>query len=915
MKKITAYLLTLVLLVALFPVGTTSAAKLGDKPYYIVNIGGGFKDIPYAYDMPMFYTFAMNAETKEPRISVGGKEGIPEIAQYLKENFNARPDGTRYFQLCLVHDAFHAKAEDVVYHDAGKEMTKIWLEKFLAEYSRIGGKLDGIIVDLEYIESHAYYLKDYYDGKRNKTQNKNIYHDIVSDSRYVTQIRNTLVEAGFEFYEDPDGDKSELWCLYTTSGMEGHKNCYNIWNALMDNMECDAITESVYEPLIKYYPNATVSDYHAADFKGWIKALDNFGAIRSWNTNKAGNVSNYNSYSKRPELSFYGSDANPAYKNPPSYTPAVYEASSFHTMQYDINLMKDMYNSTDNGRINVWVADHVYNVDMPDWDIALDGSKATYSYTPYYSEVMYHLGMLNPEPFLGFVVAASTLKRGYEVQTCMEVLSDLMVELTRVAGSSDRKPIMTQSSWNGSYILSGMYSAGRNIWRLTPDTSVVSLKDFKVAGDDPTFSVNGLTIKFPGGKILEDSKIREVGTCGYWIETAADVYPIITGTADRYAQNPSYLENFEGYKAGAAFTSASALPKACWEVDGSATIQANGNNKVLKMTGNAIIKNVKLPKNITAGDEYAKQQAWEVTFTLPEGDYGALTLLSTGEKDGALKVEKGKVYYDEKGSYKELEGVTLAAGTYTLKREVNFRDAAAYTSSYTVYDAAGNVAGQVKDVPMIADLLLPVQGISVKVIGAANAVFVDDYKLYPTGMNTVFELYETKFGQELADVTVKRTDETAYRLSWLNATDSVKSYSVVAAYYNGDALVSEKVIEKLTITPGTDGVTTGVVEKGSDGQTLLVYLRDDDTIADVPTGDGGTADGSGNNNGNNNGNTNAPSGNGDSANTPNAPTDGAEGEKKGGAVMIIVIAVIVVAAGACGAFLWLKKKKTGNKDA
>ena len=911
MKKMTAYILILVLVASMLPMGS-SAAKLGDKPFYFVNVSGGFGDLPNCYSMPMFYTYPMTADSKEPRVSYAGTDNVAEIAQKLKEDFNSRPVGTRYFQYCAMYTVLHAKAETVVYYDVAKEMVKKWLETFLKEYSRIGGELDGVVIDLEYIESHAYYLRDYYKGTRNKTKNERIYHEIVSDSRYKTQIRDALEDAGFKFFEDPKGEKPEIWCTYSSEGQPGHENCYSIWNALMDNRECAAITEAVYDPLVKYYPNASVCDYQSGDFKGWVKSVDNFGAIRSWNLNKAGNTSNYNSYSTRPVKAFYGTDSAPNYAIPPSYNKAYYAPSSFQNAQFDVNLIKDMYTSTDNGNISLWVADYLYNIESKEWDVELEGSVTTYSNTPYYSELVYHYSLMDPKPLLGFAVQSRIFKHGGEYETCIKVLSELMVELTRVAGASDRKPIWTKSNWSGGYVMSGMYAAGRNIWRLTPDTTLVSLKDFKVAGDAPTFSVDGLTIKFPGGKIIEDGKISEVGSCGYWIETPADVYPVITGTADRYRENPAYLENFEGYQVGAEFTSKTALLKGTWDAVGSAAIRANGNNKVLQLTGSTTVANMKLPKNVTAGDEYAKQQVWEITFTLPEGNYGALTLLSCCDKDGGLKVEKGKVYYDEKGSFKELEGVTLGAGTYTLLRTVDFRKEKAYTNSYTLYNAAGNVVGEVKDVPMVTDLSLPVQYIACKTIGAANPVFLDNYKLYAAGANMVFELYETKYGRELSDVTAKRTEDTAYRMSWLNATDSDKYYSVVAAYYDGDTLVSEKVVKSLTVTPGTDGVETGVVGKGSAGQTLLVYLREDGAPVIPPAGDGGTTDGSVNNNGSVNepsGNGNANTPNGEGSQTPNAPQDDLGGGKKGIGVVIIVIAVIVVAAGACGAVLWLKKKK------
>ncbi len=57
------------------------------------------------------------------------------------------------------------------------------------------------------------------------------------------------------------------------------------------------------------------------------------------------------------------------------------------------------------------------------------------------------------------------------------------------------------------------------------------------------------------------------------------------------------------------------------------------------MTGTASMKNVKLPQNISAGDYYAKQQAWEVKVTLPEGlsSNAELKLLRFGDTDGGIK--------------------------------------------------------------------------------------------------------------------------------------------------------------------------------------------------------------------------------------------------------------------------------------
>ena len=76
-----------------------------------------------------------------------------------------------------------------------------------------------------------------------------------------------------------------------------------------------------------------------------------------------------------------------------------------------------------------------------------------------------------------------------------------------------------------------------------------------------------------------------------------------------------------------------------------------------------------------------------------------------------------------------------------------------------------------------------------------------------------------------------RSANTAYRLSWLNGSAYEKVYSVVAAYYNGDKLVEEKVIKEVKMAPNTDAVETGIVEV-KDGQSVRVYLRNDSEAED-----------------------------------------------------------------------------------
>ena len=60
----------------------------------------------------------------------------------------------------------------------------------------------------------------------------------------------------------------------------------------------------------------------------------------------------------------------------------------------------------------------------------------------------------------------------------------------------------------------------------------------------------------------------------------------------------------------------------------------------------------------------------------------------------------------------------------------------------------------------------------------------------------------------------------------MNGTASEKVYSIVAAYYNGDKLVEEKVIKEIKMAPGADYVDTGIVEV-PEGQSVKVFARND----------------------------------------------------------------------------------------
>ena len=905
------------MLLGLLPAGAVvNAESVTDLGFYTVNFGG-IEPFSNVYTLTFFWG-RVTADRK-CQVSVYGSTDIKTIAQKCKDDMNNRPDGARYFYFSAMTDVFKNTVKDAIDMTEGVKMVKEWWVQFLAEYKRIGGKLDGVALDLEYNLGSSFYIEDkiYGSAAADSKKNKNIYKEIVANPVYQEYIRPRLVELGFEFWpaDKISGDKSEIWSMYRYSG-DYYAKDRSIWDKVYWELITDYINEAVTDPLLEVYPKAVVSDYHRADQDNWQKGVSDHGGRQTGT--KVGNASCYNLYDCRPNANVFkyttsnGLKKRTSYIQPAAFNDAVFEDTPFNYALYDLNLHKRMLEATDTGIINTHLTFFNYGNDN------LSG----YSNSPYYSEVVYHVGMLNPQPFFGYIVKGEVEKKGEnhpnpdagELEFSLRIVNELMLELTKVAGKSDRKPIQLPISWNGSFMLTGMYAGGRNIWRITPDTTQVSKADFKVAGSDPTFSVDGQTITFPGGKIIDDAKITEVGTCGYWVETPANVIPVVTSTADRYKENPAFAENFEGYPVG-AFTSESAYPHTYWTVTGTAAIQNVNGNKAVALSGTSAISNTGIAQYVTAGDSIAKQQGWEITFTLPEGDYGQLQLLRCYDSDGGLKIEKGKAYYDEKGKYKEMEGVTLSAGTYTFKREMDFRTDKAFTSSYYLYDASGALLGEVKDVPTVT-FGLSGRNIFNYLKGASDTVLLDNYKLYQMGLTTDFELYDMESGKLLSDMTAERTEDTAYRVSFMNATAQYKVAKVVEAK-------SGKVIETIQMAPGTDGVYVGEVK--ADG-AILLQLDVQDGEPPVTTPDGGVSDGTipdgGNTDGGNtDGNPNTPN-NGDTGNNNTGNTDtGNNGETpdsdnqkgNGGKIALIVVLAVVLLGGGFAAYWFVIKPKKAKK--
>ena len=836
MKKLLAILLVSAMVLSMCIVTQAGDIPEGTKPFYMLNWDSNFAtNFVNIYDMPIFQTTS-NKDRIELEISCYGEKNVTTIAKLIKEDFEIRPAGTRFIKFEAVNVVIRDMAQDATYMEKAVKLIRDWLELFLGEYYAIGGELDGFVMDTNYTAGSSYELSQL------AATDKLIYNRIVEHPQYTTALRPLLEERGFVFFPNVTQETPEIFSLDINSGAE-YAQSRAIWDTVAGNRLASYLNQAIIDTLLKYYPDAKISDKQSYNTQTWQKSVGDSGELAVGGNRVAmGNNSSNTVYGDRPHGDFYANQTVPVYKNPPAYNRAIFENTSFNALLWDINLFKDMQASTPDGTISPWI--HYYNYN--------NTSKTTYCNTPYYSEMLYHIGMLNPQPFLGNVVRKEVEQRGNSIETALKVISEIMAELTRVAGFDDRKPIAVPTNWNNSFILSGMYAGGRNIWRITPDTTKgVTLETFKVEGTDPTFAIDGQTITFPGGKIVDSGAISLVGDCGYWVETPRDVMPVVTNVANRYEAYPAFVETYETYETDTEYDSVNATPKATWEIknekDATAKIQDDAGSKVLALSGTVFLKNMQIPQNITMGDSYAKNQVWEVSVAVPAGMPAEAEIVAlnipeglTGGGEGGFKIAGGMIYYDDAGKYVALSGVDVSAGgKFILKRSVNLANEGAYTSNYAVYDAAGALLGEAKDIPMAAGLTLPIKSIG---IGVSNlngmSVLLDNYKLYATGLAADFTLYDAETGMEIGEPEKIRGKDTAYRLSWMNATESEQIYTVVAGFYDEGTLVVERVIKEIVMAPGTDAVETGVVLVETPGQNMRVYLKEGRVTPEIENNSG-----------------------------------------------------------------------------
>ena len=482
-SRLTAALLTAVMIFTTMPVmalSTTPVKAAEQKPE---TKEGEFFAFLYSHRTSgTKYLYSPWSTTYEKLQSDGPKATAALAAQYL----STMPEGKRCIDLTGISKGINDESENWLWWDKSVDKLSEYMDVFFKELKAKGIELDYLIDDME-------------SGMSNWTFNHNAWKlpEVIGDPRYETEIRPLLVENGFEFFE-PTDDKTELHYLVSFT----KSRAYLIWNTIMENRESDYYRRAFTEPALKYYPDLKSSNYGSSYRTGEYKVYDTQGhkGYLGGATYGAGTYSAPVLYGRIGQLCQKG-------RAPEDYPYDTFPNNSYNAMIYAMVHGSTAMLGTPGANFMPWVG-------LKHWE----DSKYNNSY--YYDETMFHLAMMNADPFLLYNVGGN-----FEADD-EQYLSDLLNEINTVVGTGKRKTLVNDAiKWDQRYVLTGLELEDKNIWRITPDlyTPGITMENFLSDSKNMIFQIGNQVVDFPEGtEILDYDSMSDYG---YWITTPKGTRP------------------------------------------------------------------------------------------------------------------------------------------------------------------------------------------------------------------------------------------------------------------------------------------------------------------------------------------------------------------------------------------------------
>ena len=310
--------------------------------------------------------------------------------------------------------------DGLIWWDNGTEVVHRRFERFFAEYKQKGGKLDFLIMDFEKGMS-IWHL-----GRNPKK-----FKEIEKDPRFP----EIAAQLGFN-------DLSNLSNNYLKS------TDYIRWNSLMQKRVAGYVNKAIYEPVKKFYPNVSMSNYSYRDFSEKFPVPDKNGH------------KNYMFYPKR----HVGTHQSPyIYCILGNIIRSKFagKATPFNGFKYSLNVLRSAKLASD--------------IPLLPWISYKRFKESQVKNSDLYQEMIFHIGLSGVKTFL--LWNPRPWKKNMDIKLVAnddqdKIVSDCLHQLDEMIGKGGTSCVEQLIPWSADYVLTGMRLKDKSIWRFTPDTGV-----------------------------------------------------------------------------------------------------------------------------------------------------------------------------------------------------------------------------------------------------------------------------------------------------------------------------------------------------------------------------------------------------------------------------------------------------------
>lgn len=384
-----------------------------------------------------------------------------------------------------------------VWLDHGVDRVCQRLDDFFRRYKELGGQLDIVVLDWEEGLSNWHFDKGVERWKA-----------IEADPRFP-EISRRLGFSDLTTVAEWWKQKDDLRLNYLR------------WNAVMYERTASYLSQAVYEPIKKHYPQVKLSNYGHYHY---CKALGvpDINGHRYYLFGSGAHVGTHQSSDLYTWLGQID-------RNPPEGLKE-YPHTPFNGFRHALNVMRCMAGSSD-VPIYPWIAYRGFS----------EGYTGVTNHD-LYQELIFHAGLIgadaflfwNPRPwakdqgaskFASSGVPGSGVSAG-AVATSDEqnrIFSDCLRQLDALAGRVDRRPLARKLvPWTEDYALSGMQVGDRTVWRFTPNLDGGAKRESTLVSPPAAiFKVGSRRITIPGGKLFVPE--TELSGQGYWVVAPGNV--------------------------------------------------------------------------------------------------------------------------------------------------------------------------------------------------------------------------------------------------------------------------------------------------------------------------------------------------------------------------------------------------------